>query len=112
MSNVIARKLETLRTRGGMKSVDIANLLGTTPETVSRWNKGKASPHSSTQKMLLELDYIVELLAEFYEPDEARIWLYSRHKLLEGQRPADLVQQGRTQEVIDILDQLRDSVYV
>jgi len=31
-------------------------------------------------------------LAEFYEPDEARLWLYRPHPLLAGGRPADRIQ--------------------
>lgn len=40
--NAIARKLEVIEKKGAMRSVDVANLLGTRPETVSRWNHGKA----------------------------------------------------------------------
>jgi hypothetical protein len=58
------------------------------------------------------LDYIVEQLAEFYEPMEARVWLFSRQKLLNGQTPASLLQEGKTEQVLELVGQLRDSVYV
>lgn len=95
-----------------MRSVDIANLLGTRPETVSRWHQGKAFPRSAVERQLLDLEYIVDQLSDFYEPQEARLWLFSRQKLLDGERPADLIQQGRTSEVIAVIDQLRDGVYI
>ena len=111
-TNVIARKLDLLQEKGAMRSIDVANLLGTRPETVSRWNQGKAFPRSDAQRTLLDLEYIVEQLADFYEPQEARLWLYSRQKLLSGAIPAELIRDGKAQDVIAVIDQLRDSVHV
>jgi transcriptional regulator with XRE-family HTH domain len=112
MSNAVARKLDSLRTKGGMKSIDVANVLGLRPETVSRWNQGKAFPQPDAEKTLLELEYIVDELSDFYEPREARLWLFSRQKLLNGQTPAELIQQGKAEEVRNIVAQLRDGVFV
>ena len=112
MSNAIARKIESIEEKGGMRSVDVANILGTRPETVSRWNQGKAFPRGDTERLLLDLDYIVEQLSDFYEPLEARLWLFSRQRLLDGATPVDLIQQQKAEVVIQILDQLRDSIYL
>lgn len=111
-ANVIARKLEVLEAKAAMRSIDVANVLGARPETVSRWNQGKAFPRSDAQRTLLDLEYIVEQLADFYEPQEARLWLFSRQKLLGGATPAELIQGGRAAEVIAVIDQLRDSVHM
>lgn len=111
-TNAIARKLEAIQQKGAMRSVDVANLLGTRPEQVSRWNQGKAFPRPDAQKLLLDLEYIVDQLSDFYEPQEARLWLFSRQRLLNGEVPAELIQKGRAQEVIDAIDQLRDGVYI
>jgi hypothetical protein len=111
-ANAIARKLEVIERKGAMRAVDVARLLGTRPETVSRWNHGKAFPRPHTQKSLLELEYLVEQLGDFYEPQEARLWLFSRQKRLDGATPAALIQQGRIDEVIAVLEQLRDGVYL
>jgi len=51
-------------------------------------------------------------LADLYEPDEARLWLFARQKLLNGEIPADLIRQGRTDEVLKIIRQILDGVYV
>jgi uncharacterized protein (DUF2384 family) len=111
-TTAIARKLEAIQSKGALRASDIANLLETRPETVSRWKQGKAFPQSNTERQLLDLEYIVDQLSDFYEPQEARLWLFSRQRALQGERPADLIQQGRTAEVIGIIDQLRDGVYV
>ena len=94
-----------------MRHVDVANLLGTRPETVSRWNQGKAYPHSRTEKDLLELEYIVDQLNDFYEPNEARQFLFTRQRLLGDQSPADLIKNGRIDDVIALVSRMRDGVY-
>jgi hypothetical protein len=112
MSNAIARKIESIEAKGGMRSVDVANILGTRPETVSRWNQGKAFPRGETERLLFELDYIVDLLSDFYEPLDARVWLFSRQRVLDGETPGSLIAKGQTDRVIEVLDQLRESIYL
>jgi putative toxin-antitoxin system antitoxin component (TIGR02293 family) len=110
-ANVIAKKLDAIQAKGAMRAVDIANLLGTRPETVSRWNQGKAFPRRSAERALLELEFIVDQLADFYEPAEARMWLFSPQKLLDGKRPADLIHAGDSEAVIELVERLRDGVF-
>lgn len=112
MSNAVARKLDSIRNKGGLKNIDVANVLGLRPETVSRWNQGKAFPQPEAERALLELEYIVDELSDFYDPREARLWLFSRQKLLDGQIPAELIQAGRTEEVRSMIAQLRDGVFI
>lgn len=112
MSNAIARKLESIQSKGAMRSIDVANLLGTRPETVSRWNQGKAFPRPDAQKLLLDLEYIADQLSDFYDPADVRLWLFSRQKLLGGSTPAALIQAGRADEVIAVIDQLREGVFI
>jgi len=95
-----------------MKNVEVANLLGTRPETVSRWNQGRAYPHANTEKMLLELEYIIDQLADFYEPNEARQWIFAPQKLLAGGSPAELISTGRIEDVMRLVGQLRDAVHM
>jgi uncharacterized protein (DUF2384 family) len=57
------------------------------------------------------LEFLLQELGEFYSPEEARLWLFAPHRLLQGERPADLIQQGRIDEVFVLLDQLRDGAY-
>ena len=110
--NAVAEKLELLRTRAAIRSVDVANMLGTTPETVSRWNRGRAYPRPKKENLLVDLEYIVERLSEFYsDPRTARAWLYSRHKYFSGLRPADLIQEGRIQEVLEAIQAMSNPSY-
>lgn len=112
MSTAVARRLEVIRDKGALRHTDIAQLLEARPETVSRWNQGKAYPQRGKEKILLELEYIVDQLSDFYEPNEARQWLFARQKHLNGRSPAELIQAGQTDEVVRLVDQLRDAVYL
>ena len=109
--NAIARKLENILSKGGMRLVDVADVLQTRPETVSRWNQGKAFPHPMIERQLLDLEWIVEKLADFYSPQETRLWLFSRQKLLDGKTPADLIAEDKSEEVLAVITQLREAVF-
>ena len=111
MRSAVARRLESLRAKGAMKNIEVANLLGTRAETVSRWNQGRAYPHANTEKTLLELEYIIDQLADFYEPNEARQWIFAPQKLLGGNPPPELIRTGRIDEVMRLVGQLRDAVH-
>jgi len=76
-----------------------------------RWNQGRAYPHASTEKTLLELEYIVDQLADFYEPNEARQWIFAPQKLLSGVSPAELIRKGKIDEVMRLVSQLREAVH-
>src|SRR5260370_19507867 len=111
-ANVIARKLESLQKKGSIKMVDVANVLQIRPETVSRWNQGKAFPQPECERTLLDLEYIIDQLADLYQPDEARKWLFSRQRLLDGEVPADLIRQHRTDDIIKVIRHFFQAVYV
>jgi len=110
--NAIARKLDTIREKGALRSVDVANVVDVKEETVSRWRQGKAFPQREKEKLLMELEWIVEQLSDFYSPQEARLWLFSRQKLLDGRIPAELIQLGQAEDVIQVIEELRDGVYL
>jgi transcriptional regulator with XRE-family HTH domain len=111
MTGAVASRLETLRNKGAIKDIEVADLLGTRPETVSRWNHGRAYPRARTEKTLLELGYIVDQLADLYEPNEARQWIFAPQKLLDGKSPAELIRTGHIDNVMQLIGQLRDAVY-
>ncbi len=109
--SAVASRLGNIKRRG-INSREIAQLLATTPTTVSRWSTGRVQPQGERLQLLLTLEWIVEQLSELFEPEEARLWLFSPHRLLDGRTPADRIQNGRPDEVLVIIDQLRDGAYV
>ena len=112
MASALAIRLDTIRDRGGIKSREVAQLLDTTPQTVSRCQTGKVEPQPDRLQRLLNLDWLLSELAELYPPDEARLWLFSPHRLLGGERPADRIQQGRVDDVLALISQMRDGAFV
>ena len=68
MSNALGRRLDAIKEHGGIKGTDIAQLMDTTPETVSRWSRGKVDPRPDRLKRLLTLEWVMDQLAELYEP--------------------------------------------
>ena len=109
---VFAQYVEELRETGGLKGTDIANIADVSEATVSRWAKGTARPHARTQLVLSDLHYIVNRLRDFYSKDEVRVWLFARHPQLAGERAIDVINGGRSEEVLDVLERLDSGAYL
>jgi transcriptional regulator with XRE-family HTH domain len=112
MAGAVAQRLDAIRNNGGIRSREVAQLLDTTPQTVSRWRTGKVEPQPDRLQRLLTLEWLIGELAEFYEPDQTRLWLFAPHRLLAGERPADRIQRGQLDDVLTLISQLRDGAFV
>lgn len=108
----VSRLVSELKSFGGLKGIDLANILGVSPPTVTRWSKGEADPTIEKQTAMAQLRWVAARLADFYEPDEVRLWLQSPHPQLENQRPYDLIVEGRTPEVLEVIERLDSGVYL
>lgn len=106
MPTAVAEMLDGLKDLGQLRGTDIANVTSVSPATVSRWVQGKIVPQAKTELLISDLRYIVIRLSEFYSPDEVRVWLYSRHRLLNDNRPIDLIHDGRADEVLEVIASL------
>ena len=111
MVSAVAKIIDDLRDRGGLKGTDVANIAEVSPATVSRWTSGKALPHPKTQLVISDLRYVVDRLSEFYTPEETRLWLYSKHRLLNGQRAIDLINQHQADQVLAIIESLDEGTF-
>jgi transcriptional regulator with XRE-family HTH domain len=112
MATAVARILKDLRGRGGLQGKDIANIVDVSTATVSRWSRGNGTPNLRTQTIIAELRYVVDRLSDFYTPDETRLWLHARHPLLNGERAIDLINGGRTEEVLAVIERLESGAYI
>jgi transcriptional regulator with XRE-family HTH domain len=112
VSTAVAISLETIREKGGVSNREVAQFLNTTPETVSRWKSGAVTPQRVKFEKLATLAWLVDQLAEFYSTDEARMWLFTPQRLLRSKRPADLITDGRLEDVLAIIEQMRDGAVV
>ncbi|RAI44283.1 antitoxin Xre/MbcA/ParS toxin-binding domain-containing protein [Rhodoplanes roseus] len=111
MATAVSRILDRLREDGGLQGKDIANIVAVSPATVSRWASGKAMPDLRTQTVMAELRYVVDRLAEFYTPDETRLWLHAPHPMLGGERAIDRIHAGRTEDVLAVIEALDQGAF-
>jgi uncharacterized protein (DUF2384 family) len=111
MSTAVKKLLDVLRSEGGLQGKDIANIVAVSPATVSRWSSGKATPDLKTQTVIAALRYVVDRLSEFYTSDETRLWLHTPHPMLDGKRAIDLINAGRTEEVLAVIENLDVGAY-
>lgn len=112
MAGALAARLDKVQQKGGITAREVAQLLNTTPETVSRWRAGRTQPQPDRRDHLLRLEWLMSELGDLYSPEEACLWLFSPHKLLGGDRPADRIQQGKIEDVLTVIDQLKDGAFV
>lgn len=108
----VVQFIQRLQSTGGLKGTDIANFTGVSKATVSRWSSGRKAPHPKTQLIMSDLSYVVMRLGEYYSREEVRAWLHAPHPQLDGERAVDLIHNGRTEEVIAILDRLDADAYL
>jgi transcriptional regulator with XRE-family HTH domain len=112
MTGALARKLEDVEKYAGVRASEVAQMLTTTPQTVSRWRRGKVEPQPDRLKQLLALAFLAEELSELYTPQEARLWLFTPLKLLDRDSPAKRIEAGRIDDVLALIAQLKDGAYV
>jgi transcriptional regulator with XRE-family HTH domain len=111
MSTAVAERIGRIKNRGGIRGRELAQLLDTTPETISRWNTGRVGPQPDRLQRLLNLEWILDELSELFAPDQARLWLFSPHRMLQGERPADLIQRDETDKVLTVIDAMREGAF-
>jgi len=107
----VAKRLDVITQKTGVKEREVAQLLSTTPQTIYRWRSGQVEPQTNHLRRILDLAFAAEELGELYAPDEARLWLFERNKLLDLKRPVDLIAEGHIDAVLQVISQLKDGAY-
>jgi hypothetical protein len=57
-------------------------------------------------------DQIVAALGEFYTPAETAVWLDTPQEMLGGKSASALIAEGRKDDVMAVINRLRDCVYL
>jgi len=112
MTTAVSRILGDLRTRCFFHGTDIANIFDLSTPTVFPCSLGVGAPNLRTQTVISDLRYVVDRLTDFYNPNVTRLWLHSRHPLLNGERAIDLINSDRTEEVLAVIDRLDAGAFV
>lgn len=91
-------------TEAGLTQAQIATAVKVSVRTVQNWRNGDSTPTGLRARRLIDLKYIVEGLREVYTAEGIDIWLNSRNRNLESQRPIDLLASG---EIDCVSDEIR-----
>lgn len=85
----------------GITRTELSKAVGAAERTVQTWAAGTSKPTGVRAQRLLDVQLIVRLLSDTYSREGIRIWLNSRNRNLELQRPIDLLEQGEIDAVLD-----------
>ena len=98
------------REQAGLTAAELAEIVGIgTRSCGSTWAAGRGTPATSARlRQLLDLQYVLDLVGEVFDDEGGVMWLHARNRTLGGERPLNLLAQGRTDEVIDLLDRIAD----
>lgn len=88
-------------TSSGMTQAELGQAVGSSLRTVQNWAKGDSSPTGSKVRRLLDLHFLIEELKTAYTEEGIEIWLHSRNRNLQNQRPIDLITSGQLDEVLE-----------
>ena len=92
---------------GGVLTVgDLAQVTRTSRRNVVRWRYRGATVRQDIEKRLLELRAVVDMARQAMPDRQARTWLRSSQPKLEGRRPLDVISDGRSVDVIALLEAL------
>lgn len=92
--------------RRALSLVEIGQITGVGDRAVQNWANGSSRPEGTSRERLLELKYVIEQLSDVYTDEGIEIWLHARQKALAGQRPIDLLQQGKFEAVLTAVEHL------
>lgn len=63
-------------------------------------------------RLIEELEPIVKALEEFYTPTEIVVWLTSEQFFWKDNTALDLIKEGRAKKVEEIIQAMKDCVYL
>lgn len=86
--------VKRLRARAKLSQEDLANLLGTSWASVSRWERSVATPGPETRARLERLRTLLDRVGDALAAEELPRFLQTPQPLLRGYRPVDLLQSG------------------
>ena len=92
--------------RRALSLAEIGQITGVGDRAVQNWARGSSRPEGASRDRLLEFKYVMEQLSDVYTAEGIEIWLHARQRDLEGQRPLDLLGQGRFEAVLSVIERL------
>ena len=88
-------------TVGGVNA--LARTLGVSASQPSRWKAGDEVPSPEIASKLLDLDHVVALAMQAWDPAVVMDWMTTANGFLDGALPIDVLRQRGSPEVIEAL---------
>ncbi len=88
-------------TQSGITQAELGAAVGASVRTVQNWAAGVNPPRGRAAAKLLDVRSIIDLLKDSYSEEGIDIWLHSRNRNLDMERPVDLLTTGRIEAVLD-----------
>jgi hypothetical protein len=104
--SVVYRRIVTDVRRMGLTTGEIADITGVGERQVQNWVSGSSRPGGKNRDLLLEIHYIVDRLSDVYTPEGVEVWLHGRNKLLDSQKPIELLKAGDFESVLNEVERL------
>jgi transcriptional regulator with XRE-family HTH domain len=94
----------------GITQVDVAEVTQVSDRAVRGWRTGDIRPDRYDR--LAQLRDLVLLLSDSLTPRGVGQWLHAKNRLLDGERPIDLLAEKRHEEVRGAAEAFIDGSYV
>jgi transcriptional regulator with XRE-family HTH domain len=101
-----------LRSNTGLTETDLVDGTGASERTVRRWAHDHSQPQTRYQRQIDDLRTIVSVLEPTLTARGIRQWLRSRNRYLDGQRPIDVLRDGRFDRVHEAANAFNDGSYL
>ena len=88
---------------GHLSPADIARATGADTSTVRAWLRDDQSPSGQRAERLTELASIVERLVDVMDPSYVPVWTRKPIRLLDDEKPLDLIAAGRFRDVSRVI---------
>lgn len=81
----------------------VGELLGVAPSQPSRWARGEAVPGPESARLLADLDHVIAVAEQVWDPSLVAGWLLSNNPHLGDARPIDVARACGSAPVVDAL---------
>lgn len=110
-NGALAEKVSVAIEALGLTDEEVGSIVEASGRSVARWTAGEVVPQRLNKERLLELAYVADALAEVLPREHANMWLFTPHRRLNHEKPADLIREGRYREVLNLIEAMADGVF-
>ena len=108
-TTAFANEAVHIRDRGHLNEMDIARATGASRSTARAWLAGTRSPTGTRAERLAELSALVERLTNVMKPDYIPVWMRKPLRVLDDDKPLDVIAGGGYRDVSRLISALEDS---